>query len=265
MTALAVISALVTALCIGYHFGRRVGSTPSTWRKRTSRVALGRLAINLVVLMTARRIRQRFQAGRVFSDAGGIWGLRFIEPLGLLRGSVARLRSYLREPSSVDATNTFAQTPSPYPQVISCHLSSVSCNQNPRSRSSRLFLGRVRFPSAPSDSRSQACSTSSMPDWPHAGHDRCPPDWSCRCRWAHSWSALYWRHHDRFRCLGSLQRNPPEVHQARQSGFSRPSADRPRQYRHELAAANAANALSSAFIEQSIQLRRTNVDRGGLI
>jgi hypothetical protein len=30
MTALAVISALVTALCIGYHFGQRAGSTPST-------------------------------------------------------------------------------------------------------------------------------------------------------------------------------------------------------------------------------------------
>jgi hypothetical protein len=45
MTALAVISALVTALCIGYHFGRRAGSTPSTWRKRTSRVALSKLAV----------------------------------------------------------------------------------------------------------------------------------------------------------------------------------------------------------------------------
>jgi hypothetical protein len=62
ITALAVISALVTALCIGYHFGRRAGSTPSTWRERTSRVALGRLAINLLVLMTARRIRQSFLA-----------------------------------------------------------------------------------------------------------------------------------------------------------------------------------------------------------
>ena len=57
-------------------------------------MALGRLAINLLVLMTARRIRQSLQAGRMFSDVGGIWGLRFIEPLGLLRGSVARLRSY---------------------------------------------------------------------------------------------------------------------------------------------------------------------------
>jgi hypothetical protein len=62
MAALAVISAMVTALCIGYHFGRRAGSTPSTWKKRTSRVALGRLAVSLLVLMTARRIRQSSRA-----------------------------------------------------------------------------------------------------------------------------------------------------------------------------------------------------------
>jgi len=92
--ALALIAALGTALCVGYHFGRRAGSKPSSWKKRTSRVALGRLAINLLVLTTARRVRQRFQAGHVFSRAGGIWGLRFVEPLGLLRDSVARLRSY---------------------------------------------------------------------------------------------------------------------------------------------------------------------------
>ena len=94
MTALSLISAVGTALCLGYYLGRRAGSKPSTWKKRTSRIALGRLAINLLVLMTARRIRQSFHAGRMFSDAGGIWGLRFIEPLGLLRASVARLRSY---------------------------------------------------------------------------------------------------------------------------------------------------------------------------
>jgi hypothetical protein len=94
MTALAVISALVTALCVGYYLGRRAGSTPSTWKKRTSRVALGRLAINLLVLMTARRIRQSFLTRRVFPDALGIRGLRLIEPLELLRGSAPRLRSY---------------------------------------------------------------------------------------------------------------------------------------------------------------------------
>ena len=94
MTALAVISALVTALCIGYHFGRRAGSTPSTWRKRTSRVALSKLAISLLVLMTVRRIRQWFLAERVLPDAGGVWGMKFVEPLQLLRASIARLRFY---------------------------------------------------------------------------------------------------------------------------------------------------------------------------
>jgi hypothetical protein len=93
MTALSLISAVGTALCLGYYLGRRAGSKPSTWKKRTSRIALGRLAINLLVLMTARRIRQIFPAGRVFSNAGGVWGLRVIEPLGLLRGTVARIRS----------------------------------------------------------------------------------------------------------------------------------------------------------------------------
>ena len=62
MTAVALIS-LGTALCVGYYLGWRTGSKPSTWKKRTSRIALGRLAINLLVLMTARRIRQSFQAG----------------------------------------------------------------------------------------------------------------------------------------------------------------------------------------------------------
>jgi hypothetical protein len=84
MAALALIAALGTALCVGYHLGRRSGSKPSTWKKRTSRVALGRLAFNLLMLTTARRIRQSSQ----------VWRLRFIEPLGALRGSVARLRSY---------------------------------------------------------------------------------------------------------------------------------------------------------------------------
>jgi hypothetical protein len=94
MTALAVISALVTVLCIGYHFGRRAGSTPSTRKKRTSPVALGGLAISLLVLMTARRIRPSFLARRVFPDVVGVWRLRSIAPLELLRCSAARLRSY---------------------------------------------------------------------------------------------------------------------------------------------------------------------------
>jgi hypothetical protein len=94
MTALAVISALATAMCIGYYFGRRARSTPSTWKNRTSRMALGRLAISLLMLLTARRIRQSFHAGRVLPGAVGVWGPRFIAPLEVLRGSVARMRSY---------------------------------------------------------------------------------------------------------------------------------------------------------------------------
>ncbi|WP_375488292.1 hypothetical protein [uncultured Mycobacterium sp.] len=90
MTPLGVISALMAALCIGYYFGRRAGSTPSTWKKRTSRVALGRLAISLLVLMTARRIRKSFLARRVFLGALGGWGPRLVEPLEFLRGSAAR-------------------------------------------------------------------------------------------------------------------------------------------------------------------------------
>lgn len=78
MTALALISALGTALCLGYYLGRRAGPKPSTWRRRTSRIALGRLALTLVVLVAARRART----------------LGIVEPVGLLRGGVARLRSY---------------------------------------------------------------------------------------------------------------------------------------------------------------------------
>ncbi|MCV7443320.1 hypothetical protein H7K33_13855 [Mycobacterium paraense] len=76
MAALAVIAALGTALCLGYYLGRRAGSRPTTWKRRTSRIALGRLAINLLVLVAARRVL----------------ALRIVEPLGLLRGGVARLR-----------------------------------------------------------------------------------------------------------------------------------------------------------------------------
>lgn len=65
MTVLAAISALAMAACVGYYFGRRVGSTPSSWRKRTSRIALGRLAISLLLLLTARRLGQSFRARRM--------------------------------------------------------------------------------------------------------------------------------------------------------------------------------------------------------
>jgi hypothetical protein len=94
MAALAMICALATALCIGYCLGRRAGSTPSTWKRRTSRIALGRLAINLLVLVTARRIRQGFVVERALPDPLGVLGLRYIAPVALLRGSLARMRSY---------------------------------------------------------------------------------------------------------------------------------------------------------------------------
>ena len=94
MTVLAGIAALAMATCVGYCLGRRVGSTPSTWKKRTSRIALGRLAISLLVLLTVRRVRQSFLAERTLPYAAPLWGLRLVAPLELLRGSVARMRSY---------------------------------------------------------------------------------------------------------------------------------------------------------------------------
>jgi hypothetical protein len=90
----AGIAALATATCVGYCFGRRVGPRPSTWKRRTSRIALGRLTISLLVLLTARRIRQSFRAESILADAVHLWGLRLIAPVELLRGSVARMRSY---------------------------------------------------------------------------------------------------------------------------------------------------------------------------
>jgi membrane protein DedA with SNARE-associated domain len=90
MALIALLCALATATLIGYYLGRRAGSSPSSWKKRTSRIALGRLAIALLVLMTARRIRQGFRDERVL----GIPRLRTVAPLELLRAGAARMRSY---------------------------------------------------------------------------------------------------------------------------------------------------------------------------
>ena len=92
MTALAVIAALVTALCVGYHFGQRAGSTPSTWKKRTSRAALCGHVVSLIVLITARRIRQSSLAERVPAYAVVVRGLKatvhdVLRPAGLLRAA----------------------------------------------------------------------------------------------------------------------------------------------------------------------------------
>lgn len=85
MAVLAVICALATATCVGYYVGRRAGSTPSTWRKRTSRVAIGRLGMSLAMLVAARRVRRTFRGDRPFRGIA----LRSVEPLELLRGGVA--------------------------------------------------------------------------------------------------------------------------------------------------------------------------------
>jgi hypothetical protein len=82
------------AACVGYYFGRRAGSPPSTWKKRTSRIALGRRAANLLVLVAARRIRQRLRPESMVE----LFGLRILAPLDLLRGSVTRMRSYRGAP-----------------------------------------------------------------------------------------------------------------------------------------------------------------------
>ncbi|WP_082942823.1 hypothetical protein [Mycobacterium sp. 852002-40037_SCH5390672] len=94
MTVIAVVAALATATCLGYYLGRRAGSTRPSWKKRTSRIALGRQAVNLVAMITARRIQRRLQAERVVSAMAGRYGLRVIAPLHLLRGGAVRSRSY---------------------------------------------------------------------------------------------------------------------------------------------------------------------------
>jgi hypothetical protein len=96
MTALAVLSALLVALCIGYQLGRRAGSTPSTWKVRTSRPALGRLAITLFTLVIARRIRKLLLAERGRHPAAvaweAVWATRLVEPLQLLARGLPGLR-----------------------------------------------------------------------------------------------------------------------------------------------------------------------------
>ncbi|WP_245843169.1 hypothetical protein [Mycolicibacterium vulneris] len=91
---IAVIAALAAAGCIGYYFGRRAASAPSSWKRRTSRVALSGQAINLLAMITARRIQRRFRVERIVSDVAARYGLRTVAPLQFRRGGVARLRSY---------------------------------------------------------------------------------------------------------------------------------------------------------------------------
>ena len=90
MTVFAAFAALALAMSAGYYCGRRVGSTPSNWKKRTSRVALGKRALHLAMLVAARRVRRRFVAVPTVE----LLGLRILAPLDVLRGSVTRMRSY---------------------------------------------------------------------------------------------------------------------------------------------------------------------------
>lgn len=83
MTVLAGIAAL--ALIVGFYAGRRMGAPAPTWKQRTSRIALGRLVVSLLVVLTARRVQH---ITRVRSLPGVSWGPR----LHVLRGGVARLR-----------------------------------------------------------------------------------------------------------------------------------------------------------------------------
>jgi hypothetical protein len=95
MTVFAVLAALALATSAGYHWGRRVGSTPTTWKKRTSRVALGRQALSLAALIAARHVERRLRAEAV----GALSGLTILTPVPqLLRGSVTRMRSYRGAP-----------------------------------------------------------------------------------------------------------------------------------------------------------------------
>ena len=88
MTPIAIICAVLTALCVGYQVGHRAGSTPSTWKKRTSRAALGGAALSLILLMIARRVQRRVLAKHALSNAVGAWALKFAEPLNLLRSGL---------------------------------------------------------------------------------------------------------------------------------------------------------------------------------
>jgi hypothetical protein len=94
MTVLAGFAALALAMSAGYYCGRHTGSAPSTWKKRTSRVALGKRTVNLLVLVAARRFRRRLRAEPMVEL---IWP-RMLASLGLMRGSVTRMRSYRRVP-----------------------------------------------------------------------------------------------------------------------------------------------------------------------
>lgn len=92
MTVLALIAAISMAAAAGYYLGRRAGSAPRSRRMSTSRIAVGKLAVNLLVLLAARRVRRTFRPEPMLFDALPLWRLRRIAPVDLLRGSVTRTR-----------------------------------------------------------------------------------------------------------------------------------------------------------------------------
>jgi len=88
--------ALFSALCTGYHFGRRSGSRPPTWRTRTSRLYLGRLTAGLVVLVVARRMRRIIVAQARVPALAGLRGYLPAAQLLQPRGRPVRRRQKSR-------------------------------------------------------------------------------------------------------------------------------------------------------------------------
>lgn len=94
MMVLAAFLALALTASAGFYCGRCVGPASLSWQKRTSRVALGKRTVSLLVLVGVRRLRRRLRANPTVELAA----LRMLVPLGLLRGSVTRMRSYRGAP-----------------------------------------------------------------------------------------------------------------------------------------------------------------------
>jgi hypothetical protein len=90
MTMLAAFAALALAMSAGYYCGRRAGPVSLTWKKRTSRLSLGRQTVDLLLSVAARRIRRRLRSDPVVK----LVGLRMLASLGILRGGVSWMRSY---------------------------------------------------------------------------------------------------------------------------------------------------------------------------
>lgn len=94
VTVIAVVCALTTATSVGYYLGRRAGAGRPSWKKRTGRIALGKLALTFLAVVTARRVQRCFRAGHPHAGIPGRLGPRATAPLGLLRDTMVRLRSY---------------------------------------------------------------------------------------------------------------------------------------------------------------------------